>query len=335
MGEAIRSAEEKAEAEKARAITSAEEKAEADRAQAIKNAEGKAEAERAEAIRSAVEKAEAERVQAIKDAEGKAEAVKAQAIKSDEIEREKVAANEREKMDGAAKASKDARAAVSKEKNDIVKRKIEIARQDFEMKQYIQTTLTAARTERKNNAGKLVQDQIEKLAGAAENVAETIHYIHQNRVDGLNKGVTKSFDAADALLKQKIQEVGDEFEKANRFTKEAVDRNNVRAHALAQDIIDRHGVKQFKKHEVCNKFRREDKKEERNTPYWVAEDTKRNAYVERNFTIPQEDSDEDRRRRLASMTPSEQVLARRRLTNRPKSHTVVLEALLEEINRLN
>merc|ERR1711964_477800 len=45
------------------------------------------------------------------------------------------------------------------------------------------------------------------------------------------------------------------------------------------------------------------------------------------------------RRRLASnyasMTPSEQVLARRRLTNRPKSHTVVLEALLEEINRLN
>merc|ERR1711964_330692 len=38
---------------------------------------------------------------------------------------------------------------------------------------------------------------------------------------------------------------------------------------------------------------------------------------------------------LASMTPSEQVLARRRLTNRPKSHIVVLEALLEEINRLN
>merc|ERR1711964_513109 len=38
------------------------------------------------------------------------------------------------------------------------------------------------------------------------------------------------------------------------------------------------------------------------------------------------------RRRLASMTPSEQVLARRRLTNRPKSHIVVLEALLEEIN---
>merc|ERR1711964_692870 len=45
------------------------------------------------------------------------------------------------------------------------------------------------------------------------------------------------------------------------------------------------------------------------------------------------------RRRLAAdsapLTPSERALARRRLMNRPKSHTVVLEALLEEINRLN
>merc|ERR1711964_728284 len=45
------------------------------------------------------------------------------------------------------------------------------------------------------------------------------------------------------------------------------------------------------------------------------------------------------RRRLgsncASMTPSEQALERRRLMNRPKSPLVVLEQLLEEINRLN
>jgi len=41
------------------------------------------------------------------------------------------------------------------------------------------------------------------------------------------------------------------------------------------------------------------------------------------------------RRRLTSMTPSEQVLYRRRLIARPKSHNVVLEALLKEINRLN
>merc|ERR1711964_827937 len=35
------------------------------------------------------------------------------------------------------------------------------------------------------------------------------------------------------------------------------------------------------------------------------------------------------------LRPSEQALERRRLMNRPKSHIVVLEALLEEINRLN
>merc|ERR1711964_6908 len=41
------------------------------------------------------------------------------------------------------------------------------------------------------------------------------------------------------------------------------------------------------------------------------------------------------RRRLAPMTPSEHVLTRRRLVDRPKSHCTVLETLLEEINRLN
>merc|ERR1711964_575273 len=46
----------------------------------------------------------------------------------------------------------------------------------------------------------------------------------------------------------------------------------------------------------------------------------------------------DRRRlpaNYASMRPSEQALARRRLMNRPNSHVVVLEQLLGEINRLN
>merc|ERR1712096_445491 len=41
------------------------------------------------------------------------------------------------------------------------------------------------------------------------------------------------------------------------------------------------------------------------------------------------------RRRLVPMTPSEHVLTRRRLVDRPKSHCTVLETLLEEINRLN
>merc|ERR1711964_397125 len=38
---------------------------------------------------------------------------------------------------------------------------------------------------------------------------------------------------------------------------------------------------------------------------------------------------------LNAQTPSEHALERRRLMNRPKSHIVVLEQLLEEINRLN
>merc|ERR1711964_194407 len=142
-------------------------------------------------------------------------------------------------------------------------------------------------------------------------------------------GVTTEIKKVDGT----ITALDDKVEETNK----AIGRNNVRAHALAQDIIDRHGVGQFKKHKVCNTFRSEAKKEDENAEYWVAKDTKRNAYVEEKFIIPPppKDSDEDRRRRLASMTPSEQVLARRRLTNRPKSHIVVLEALLEEINRLN
>jgi len=50
---------------------------------------------------------------------------------------------------------------------------------------------------------------------------------------------------------------------------------------------------------------------------------------------PTNSGEEKGRRRLASMSPSEQALERRRLANRPKSHIVVLEQLLEEINRLN
>jgi len=43
----------------------------------------------------------------------------------------------------------------------------------------------------------------------------------------------------------------------------------------------------------------------------------------------------DRRLATAELTPSEKALRRRRLSNHPKSHVVVLERLMEEINRLN
>merc|ERR1711964_857005 len=142
-------------------------------------------------------------------------------------------------------------------------------------------------------------------------------------------GVTTEIKKVDGT----ITALDDKVEDTNK----AIGRNNVRAHALAQDIIDRHGVGQFKKHKVCKTFLGEANNEEEGTRYWMAEGTKKRAYVTEKFVIPppKKDSDEDSRRRLASMTPSEQVLERRRLTNRPKSHIVVLEALLEEINRLN
>merc|ERR1711964_835571 len=288
-------------------------------------------------------------------------------------EQEKVAAVKREKIAADAKVSDEKRVTFSKERQDSLEEKIEIERKDFEMKKYIQTTLTAAHTERNNVAG-LVQKQVESLAGAAENVAETIHYIHQNRVDGLNKGVTKNFDAADALLKQEIQKVDDKFVRANEVTMEAVDRNKVRAHALAQDIVDRHGAPNFRKAEVCKTFIEEANKEDKESAPgkwqkpsyftttqlfgddsyrctickdigsektedgkcpkdncggdWRDDKKAKNAYIAEKFII-------DDRRRLASMTPSEQALERRRLASRPKSHIVVLEQLLEEINRLN
>merc|ERR1711964_820809 len=237
---------------------------------------------------------------------------------------------ELEKQTRADKARRDAE---SKAFKDSFDRKVAAAKQDMETRVYINEQLAAAHAKR-DQVGDHVQKQVAGLAGATKNVAETIHYLHQRRVDGLNDGVTTRIEDVD----DKISGLGTKIQETNKVTKGAIGRNNVRAHALAQDIIDRHGVGQFKKHKVCKTFRSEAKKEDENTDYWVAKDTGRNAYVEEKFIIPppaKDSPDEDSRRRLASMTPSEQVLARRRLTNRPKSHIVVLEALLEEINRLN
>merc|ERR1711964_609271 len=251
----------------------------------------------------------------------------ARAAELEEAETTKTRELEKESL--ANKARRDAE---SKAFKDSLDRKVAAAKQDMETRVYINEQLAAAHAKR-DQVGGHVQKQVAGLADATKNVAENIHYLHQRRVDGLNDGVTTRIEDVD----DKISGLGTKIEETNKVTKGGIDRNNVRAHALAQDIIDRHGVKQFKKHKVCNTFRREAKKEDENADYWVAKDTKRNAYVEEKFIIPppQKDSDEDRRRRLASMTPSEQALERRRLTNRPKSHIVVLEALLEEINRLN
>merc|ERR1711964_935201 len=248
----------------------------------------------------------------------------ARAAELEEAETTKTRELEKESL--ANKARRDAE---SKAFKDSFDRKVAAAKQDMETRVYINEQLAAAHAKR-DQVGDHVQKQVAGLAGATKNVAETIHYLHQRRVDGLNDGVTTEIKKVDGT----ITALDDKVEKTNEVTKNAIGRNNARAHALAQDIIDRHGVGQLKKQKVCETFLGEAQNEEEGTPYWVAGGTKKKAYVTEKFTMPK-DSDEDRRRRLASMTPSERALARRRLTNRPKSHTVVLEALLEEINRLN
>merc|ERR1711964_885038 len=106
----------------------------------------------------------------------------------------------------------------------------------------------------------------------------------------------------------------------------AIDRNTVRTHALAQDIVDRHGLTQFRKHKVATTFHKvaESETEEANPGNWQNQSyyTKQatpKAYAAEKFPV-KVSAENERRRRLA---------------NQPKSHTTVLEALLEEINRLN
>merc|ERR1711964_116150 len=65
-----------------------------------------------------------------------------------------------------------------------------------------------------------------------------------------------------------------------------------------------------------------------------------NGETQSDESSHKDDADTSRskdRRRLATaqLTPSEKALRRRRLSNHPKSHVVVLERLMEEINRLN
>merc|ERR1711900_31525 len=164
-----------------------------------------------------LEAVKTQKAEAVKAAAEKAAAEKDAADEKAEIEQEKIAVNKREKIAADAKVSDEKRVTFSKERQDSLEEKIEIERKDFEMKKYIQTTLTAAHTERNNVAG-LVQKQVAGLAGAATKVAETIHYIHQNRVDGLNKGVIGRFDGVDARLKQEIQKVDDKFVIASKVT---------------------------------------------------------------------------------------------------------------------
>merc|ERR1711964_643199 len=177
---------------------------------------------------------------------------------------------------------------------------------------------TAHKTQ--NTVGNGVQEQVEDLATATKTVAETLHNVHQRRVDGLNDGVSTKFKKVETAVKTSMDNIRDDITAKNIETGKAIDRNNVRTHALAQDIVDRHGLKQFRKHKVATTFHKVAGTEpEEASPgnwqdpsYYTKQD---NAIAYANEKFPES--------------------ARRRLANQPKSHTSVLEALLEEINRLN
>merc|ERR1711900_88716 len=221
------------------------------------------------------------------------------------------------------KQKKDARAredsTETKERQASVDRKVTTARQETAMKLYIIDQLRTAH-ETRSTVGDGVQQQVKKIATATKNVAETLHYVHQNRVDGLNDGVSNKFHVTKKSFDSKCQEIKDDMKAQNTLTTAAIDRNNVRTHALAQDIVDRHGLTQFRKHKVATTFHKVagTEPEEANPGNWQDPSyyTKQdNAIAYANEKFPES--------------------ARRRLASRPKSHTTVLEALLEEINRLN
>merc|ERR1711964_784870 len=224
-------------------------------------------------------------------------------LKTATIAKTEELAQEKADMEAKIKAESD-------ERKESLDRKVAAAELDRDTKLYITKALETAH-EKRNAVGDNVQKQVQGLANATQTVAKTLHYVHQNRVDGLNNGVSDKFDTTKTKFDAQFQAITDDITAKNIATGKAIDRNNVRTHALAQDIVDRHGDYQFTKHNVSTKFYDEAQNESKGTTYWT-EAKDKETYIKDKF--PQ---------------------ARRRLASRPKSHTTVLEALLEEINRLN
>merc|ERR1711900_156631 len=227
------------------------------------------------------------------------------------------------------KQKKDARAredsTETKERQASVDRKVTTARQETAMKLYIIDQLRTAH-ETRSTVGDGVQQQVKKIATATKNVAETLHYVHQNRVDGLNDGVSNKFHVTEKAFDSKCQEIKDDMKAQNTLTTAAIDRNNVRTHALAQDIVDRHGLTQFRKHKVATTFHKVAGTE--------AEESKPGNWQDQSYYTKQATPKAYAAEKFPVQVSAESK-SRRRLANQPKSHTTVLEALLEEINRLN
>merc|ERR1711964_538432 len=249
-----------------------------------------------------------------------------------ETEHQKVVANKKLDNENATKAEKERRDAESAVRLDSFDRKVRAAKQDMDLRVYVQNELSTANTNQ-NNVGTYVQNQVEGLAGAAKKVAETIHYLHQNRVDGLNNGVSAKIDQVDDELNIKIKGVQDNINEVKKDADEAILRNNVRAHALAQDIVDRHGPGQFEDNRVSTKFYEEAINEK--DPTYQTSKKDKYSYREEQFPEPRRRSRRQLAANYVSMRPSERALERRRLMNRPKTHSVFLEALLKEVNAAN
>merc|ERR1711964_401176 len=210
-----------------------------------------------------------------------------------ETEHQKVVANKKLDNENATKAKKERRDAESAVRLDSFDRKVGAAKQVMEIRVYVQNELSTANTNQ-NNVGTHVQNQVEGLAGAAKKVAETIHYLHQNRVDGLNNGVSAKIDQVDDELNIKIKGVQDNINEVTKDADEAITRNNVRAHALAQDIVDRHGPGQFEDNRVSTKFYEEAINEK--DPTYQTSKKDKYSYREEQFPEPRRRS----RRQLAA-----------------------------------
>merc|ERR1712096_291588 len=119
--------------------------------------------------------------------------------------------------------------AESEERKESLDRKVAAAELDRDTKLYITKALETAH-EKRNAVGDNVQKQVQGLANATQNVAETLHYVHQNRVDGLNNGVSDKFDTTKTAFDKQCQTITDDVRDNHEVATAAINRNKVRTH---------------------------------------------------------------------------------------------------------
>jgi len=162
--------------------------------------------------------------------------------------------------------------------------------------------------------GTLVQrvDENDRKHEGHEEARDTLEAkVNQNKID-TDDAITTAKDAAREGIDDAKRELGDEFQQQNDEI-----RKHLGDHDFNNAITKKHILRQGFKHESPK--------------------PDQERYFGDNYgAVWRDRGDQLSRRRLAAVdTPSERALARRCLANQTKSHTVVLETLLEEITRLN